>query len=211
MIRLRQELEFFDRRKYTQPITHTMIRNFCRKYSSNPIAQFNIFQPSLSQKLIKQVGNFGVTVNNTIYRGPIAIIDNHVFLSNVKQFGLPQTTENPEKTQLIDDPNSIFYQWNTEPLEVFTVADPKPDILVIGTGSKLFQLPKILKDYLLSHDIQVEVQKTVKNEYADIFNGWLFISDRLLQRLMCLLRKGEGVHCCYYQRSQHLVLLEKCS
>ncbi|XP_002167030.2 NADH dehydrogenase [ubiquinone] 1 alpha subcomplex assembly factor 3 [Hydra vulgaris] len=49
---------------------------------------------------------------------------------------------------------------NVESLQLFTVIEPKIEILVIGTGEKVFQLPKEVQMYFKKFNISYEVSDT---------------------------------------------------
>ena len=61
-----------------------------------------------------------------------------------------------------------FYSWKVksaaditpQSLQLFTVAEPKVEILVVGTGLKIEQLSKEVKDYMKKHNVAVEVLDT---------------------------------------------------
>jgi len=61
-----------------------------------------------------------------------------------------------------------FYSWKVksaeeitpQSLQLFTVAEPRVELLVVGTGLKIEQLSKEVKEYMKKHNIAMEVLDT---------------------------------------------------
>lgn len=134
--------------------------------------------------LITSVNRPSFVVGNKRYDGPIFIIGNNVLSWDVPQYGLGTSPDVPEikqficdieekqklktpvineenkKSEKVDDLNSIFVGWSKDmfvPLEYIT---PRPEILVVGTGSITQSLPPVLLNYVMDLGIQIEVQNS---------------------------------------------------
>ncbi|KAJ3414091.1 hypothetical protein HDV05_007125 [Chytridiales sp. JEL 0842] len=123
-----------------------------------------------STKLIKSVSNFGFQVGDLALKGGVIVLNNSVLMWDTLQYGigsdvLVREEENKAKEmgagkEVVDDPGSVFHGWTTDVFKVFEVVEPKPEILVIGTGGRLHQLPPFLKKYLNNLGMQTEVMAT---------------------------------------------------
>ncbi|KAJ8331816.1 NADH dehydrogenase [ubiquinone] 1 alpha subcomplex assembly factor 3 [Batrachochytrium dendrobatidis] len=155
----------------TTPIVYTRIDSVNVSTTSKPtteslLQKYQLFgTPSNIGKMVTSVSNNGFVCKDLKVVGPGLIINNTVLLWDVPQYGLggpegefdAQGNSTAEKHVGEDQTSPIFYGWSTDMLKIFKVVDPTPDILVIGTGAKMERLPLLLRDYLVSLGIQIEV------------------------------------------------------
>jgi uncharacterized protein len=151
-----------------------MLRVIIRRSSSaipRTLGSFDIFQNTGETTKVNGLSDSKFSVNNVVYSGPIVILDNKIFLWNVPQFGLPASAldiskaESPAESTAQDSSaavDPVFYGWSTEMLKILEHADPSPEILVFGTGAKSARLPPLIKQYILSLGMQVDVMPTVR-------------------------------------------------
>jgi len=66
----------------------------------------------------------------------------------------PDLNTNSRKTQ------EIWRAWAEERFQIFDVVTPRPEILLLGTGRKLIQLPPFIQAYLGTLGIQLDVMDT---------------------------------------------------
>ncbi|KAG5648710.1 hypothetical protein DXG03_000057 [Asterophora parasitica] len=68
------------------------------------------------------------------------------------------------KVFLWDVPNTLWTGWTKERFEIFETVVPKPEILLLGTGKAIAQVPPFLRTYLNQLGIQVDIMDTVRND-----------------------------------------------
>ncbi|KAI8854637.1 NADH dehydrogenase 1 alpha subcomplex assembly factor 3 [Chytridium lagenaria] len=110
--------------------------------------------------MVRSVGNWGFTVNDLSVNGGIILLNNSVLLWDTLQFGIGSKelmAESAASEAVVDDPSSVFHNWSRKELNIFELVQPKPEILVIGTGAQMHALPQLLRTYILSLGIQLEV------------------------------------------------------
>ncbi|ETW84162.1 hypothetical protein HETIRDRAFT_247083, partial [Heterobasidion irregulare TC 32-1] len=64
------------------------------------------------------------------------------------------------KVFLWDVPPTLWQGWSKERFELFELVVPKPEILLLGTGETVSPPPALLRQYLGSLGIQIEVMNT---------------------------------------------------
>ncbi|KAI9143349.1 NADH dehydrogenase 1 alpha subcomplex assembly factor 3, partial [Paraphysoderma sedebokerense] len=79
--------------------------------------------------------------------GPILLMSNSAFLWDVPQ---PKDSNG----------SSLWDGWTEDMFKVFETVEPRPELLVIGTGKSFTPLPPHLRKYLLSLGIQLETIDT---------------------------------------------------
>ncbi|KAJ1342305.1 hypothetical protein BSLG_003228 [Batrachochytrium salamandrivorans] len=113
--------------------------------SASLLQQYSVLgAPSTLGKMVSSVGNNGFVVKDLRVIGPVGEFD---------------SSGNPSNLAALKDDITppFFYGWSCDMFKIFEIVDPTPDILVLGTGSKMERLPPSLRKYLGSLGMQVEV------------------------------------------------------
>ncbi|KAJ3276872.1 hypothetical protein HDV01_002927 [Terramyces sp. JEL0728] len=137
------------------------LKVFARNYSNSKfnVGNFNIIQDR-AKKVINKVTNTGFQVQDLNIQGPIIVLNQQVILWDVPQFGVggPNDDVEPLDNNVVcSDPSSPFYGWKTEMLKIFETVEPKPELLLVGSGGTISSVPKEIKEYINKLGIQVDV------------------------------------------------------
>ncbi|KAJ1558449.1 hypothetical protein HK096_000582, partial [Nowakowskiella sp. JEL0078] len=141
------------------------------------ISRFDLFSDiDPSTILISSVKNNGFAFSNeTILFGPVFVSSDLVFMWDVPQYGVGATAEvineidtahdsmvgsDESGEKRFIDPTSVFHGWTREMFLLLEACENVPELLVIGTGAKSYQLPNFIKEYIHSLGIQIEVMTT---------------------------------------------------
>jgi hypothetical protein len=121
----------------------------------------NMITMDVSAITIQGVGSNSIALSNdTSVIGPVLLLNNSILLANLPQFGLPvQTLESNE--ECVNEPGSVFHNWTRSMLGPLSIVEPPPEILVVGSGSRMHRFPALLSKLLSENGITVEVQATV--------------------------------------------------
>ncbi|KAI8915684.1 NADH dehydrogenase 1 alpha subcomplex assembly factor 3 [Gorgonomyces haynaldii] len=146
-----------------------MLRIFKRLNST--LSQHNIIDASRAN-LISSISDYGFTVGETRVRGPCFIANQTTLLWDVPQFGVggPKMDVDPVKEGEYNNPESPFHGWSLEMFALLEAMEPKPEMLVIGTGSYSAPLPPGFKEYFTKMGIQVE--STTSRKAGATYNDW---------------------------------------
>lgn len=88
----------------------------------------------------------------------------------------------PKATGGLDE---VWGGWSPERFELFARVVPRPEILVFGTGERVFPAPKSIRDYVSSLGIQLDVMDT--RNAASTYN-LLFEEGRTVSAALCPLK-----------------------
>ncbi|KAJ3180360.1 hypothetical protein HDU85_004065 [Gaertneriomyces sp. JEL0708] len=134
------------------------------------LQSFNVLAPTgSSTRTFTSIGNTSFTLGDLHVTGPVCLINDQVLMWDVPQYGVgsEEVVVSDELIELegregkrVDNPHSVFHGWGTDCLKLFEVVKFLPEILVIGTGARMEQLPPFLRQYLNSIGMQVEVQSS---------------------------------------------------
>ncbi|KAJ3316071.1 hypothetical protein HDV04_000280 [Boothiomyces sp. JEL0838] len=127
-----------------------MIKFFTRNYSKSKlnVGNFNIIHDR-AKKVISKVTNTGFHVQDLQIEGPIIVLNQQVILWDVPQYGVGDV--------VCTDPSSPFYGWKTEMFNIFEKVEPKPELLLLGSGGAISSVPQPIKEYINKLGIQVDV------------------------------------------------------
>ncbi|CAL1700233.1 unnamed protein product [Somion occarium] len=64
------------------------------------------------------------------------------------------------QTFLWDVPEKLWDKWTPEHFEIFDVVVPKPELLLFGTGQRVYLPPSPIRQYLSKIGIQIDVMDT---------------------------------------------------
>jgi len=84
-----------------------------------------------------------------LIRGACIFLEGKVYL-----WDTPELKTNTRITQ------EIWRAWGEERFQIFDIVTPRPEILLLGTGRKLIQLPPFIQAYLGTLGIQLDVMDT---------------------------------------------------
>ncbi|KAJ3257472.1 hypothetical protein HK103_004547 [Boothiomyces macroporosus] len=138
-----------------------MIKFFTRNYSKSKlnVGDFNIIHDR-AKKVISKVTNTGFHVQGLQIEGPIIVLNQQVILWDVPQYGVggPKDDVEPlDKDVVCTDPSSPFYGWKTEMFNIFEKVEPKPELLLLGSGGAISSVPQPIKEYVNKLGIQIDV------------------------------------------------------
>ena len=135
---------------------NTVSRLFQKHSDGMNISKFDLLSSSLpsSSLVVNSITHHGAVVGDLTVEGPCIILNNTLFLWDVPQYGAGNIDP---KVDSKEDPTSPFYGWTMDMFKIFECVGPRPEILVIGTGSKTHQLPAHIKNGLISLGMQIEV------------------------------------------------------
>ncbi|ORY34804.1 hypothetical protein BCR39DRAFT_514906 [Naematelia encephala] len=110
----------------------------------------NMFDPDQAPSLtISRLTQRGYELSDDlVIPGGVVFIDSQPFLWNVD----PPRSDPEAKTL-----EKVWEGWGKERFGVFEVVTPRPEILLFGTGSRTFPVPKEIKEYISSLGIQLDV------------------------------------------------------
>ncbi|TPX34349.1 hypothetical protein SmJEL517_g02960 [Synchytrium microbalum] len=105
----------------------------------------------------------GFIVGDFDLPGPVILLNGSLFMWDVPQFGCASDEildAESDGVESVDEEGSPFHGWDIGCLRLLEVVDPRPEILVLGTGAKNYPLPSLLRAYLLKLGMQIEVTST---------------------------------------------------
>jgi uncharacterized protein len=121
----------------------------------------------------------GFQLGDTRYRGPLFLVHDLALLWHVPQWGLGGPSGESAKPGLGDKhakgkggeeeestEASPFDGWTEDAFTLLASCEERPDILVIGTGARMFRLPPALRAHLHALGVQVEVSDSVSGRWA---------------------------------------------
>ncbi|KAL7752511.1 hypothetical protein RI367_002045 [Sorochytrium milnesiophthora] len=117
----------------------------CRAYSS--LSSFDLFTSGPRPRLFVQryTADGIITSTNVALKGPAILLNGQAYLWDVR----PAATA-----------GSLFDGWTADCFKIFEAVQPRPEILVFGTGKDLVPLPPQLRQAITSCGIQLEIQST---------------------------------------------------
>ncbi|KAJ3216983.1 hypothetical protein HK099_005660 [Clydaea vesicula] len=122
------------------------------KRSQSTLTNYNLFQNKDSNiKLLNKLDENTCLVNDV----RVKVLNNSLYLFDVPQYGVGVSEADLKHKE---NEHSVFFGWDAKYLRIFELIEPTPEILVIGTGSRMELFPKDLKTYFFDLGIQVEVQ-----------------------------------------------------
>ncbi|TPX50790.1 hypothetical protein SeLEV6574_g00694 [Synchytrium endobioticum] len=112
---------------------------------------------------ITSVKQNGFIVGDFDIAGPIMLLNGSLFMWDVPQFGVGSdeiVESEVEGLECVDDEMSPFHGWDTTCLKLLELVDPRPEILVVGTGAVTYVIPRLLRSYLMELGMHVEYMST---------------------------------------------------
>ncbi|RUS13061.1 hypothetical protein BC937DRAFT_86412, partial [Endogone sp. FLAS-F59071] len=112
-----------------------------------PASMYSAFRNMFDERLLVGIDTVTrdgfVLTNNVQTKGPLIVLNGEAFLWDVEQ-----------------GKAGMFEGWSVDVLKVFEIIDPKPDIVIFGTGKTFTPVPPKLREYLYGLGIQVDQMDT---------------------------------------------------